>query len=336
MRRINLSFYSFIFSVLTISSIVIALLYKIFPLFTSKALYLCQKLFSNIMLDVPRSFTNTFLLIMGVILGIGFFSLLLQLIKTRTFLRRLLVKRIKISSPLARILERLGLTNKVILVRNRNLFSFCYGIFSPSIVISTDLVKSLTSKELEAVLLHEQSHLMSRDPVKVLLGKTFSSMFFFLPLLRELYKNTEAVNEMLADQWTIGHQESSVFLRSALKKILAKPQLSIAAVSHASGPDYFEIRIHRLINPGIKHQFRLSLGSLVTTFLFILISWFFLQAPVSAFHMGPMDNSTSLLCSMEQSCSEQCHSDTDQRSFSTNKQINYSSSQLRFSEKQCD
>lgn len=329
MKRINISFYVFIFATLAVSLAITTLLYKASPLFTSKTLFLCQKFISNIMIEIPRSLPGTLILVVGLVLGIGLLSFLVQLLKTRIFLRKLLIKRINMSSDLEKTLRALNLVEKVILVKDKNLFSFCCGIFSPSIVVSTGLVKSLTDKELEAVLLHEQSHLISRDPIKVLLGKTFSSMFFFLPIFKELNKNIEAVNELLADQWTISHQENPAFLRGALKKILAAPQLNLATVSSVSGPDYFEIRIHRLINPGTKHKFRLSLVSLLTTFLFVLVSWFLLQTPVSAFHMDSMDDSAYFLCSADQSCSEQCHTDTEQPT-------NYIPTYLLLPENKCD
>lgn len=328
MKRINISFYVFIFAALAVSLVITTLLYKASPLLTSKPLFLCQKFISNIMFEVPRSLPYTLILATGVVLGTGLLSFLVQLVKTHIYLRKLLLNRVYIPSRLVKILETLGLKDKVILVKDRNLFSFCCGIFSPHIVITTSLVQSLADKELEAVLLHEQSHLISKDPIKVLIGKTLSSMFFFLPIFRELHKNIEAVNELLADQWTVNHQENSTFLRGALKKILAEPQLNLAAVSNVSGPNYFEIRIHRLINPGIKHKFRLSLVSLVTTFLFVLVSWFLLQTPVSAFHMDSKDNSTYFLCSVDQSCSQQCHTNTEQPT-------NYIPTYLFLPEKKC-
>ncbi|MCL4417111.1 MAG: M56 family metallopeptidase [Patescibacteria group bacterium] len=281
------------------------------------------------MLEVPRSLPNVFILAIGVVLGTGLLSFILQLIKTKIFIRKLLMNRVNTTLYLAKVLDKLGLTNKVILVNDNNLFSFCCGIFSPHIVVTTGLVQSLTDKELEAVLLHEQSHLLSRDPVKVLIGKTFSSMFFFLPIFADLHKNIEAVNELLADQWTISRQQNSTFLRGALKKILASPQLNFSTVSNASGPDYFEIRINRLVNPGTKHRLRLSSVSFITTFLFIFFSWFLLQTPVSAFHMDSKSDSTYFLCSDNQSCSKQCHPYFEQST-------NYIPAHLFLPEKKCD
>lgn len=307
MTRINHSFNILILLALTTGLIIVALLTKLFPMVTSKVFIFCQKLLSDSVLEIPRAFPDAFVFAIGIMLGIGFLSFFLQLCKTHVLLKKLLTRRTTLSNDLRTTIGSLGLANKVILIRDRSLSSFCCGILSPRVVITTSLVKSLTRKELEAVLLHEQSHLIGRDPIKVLVGKTFSSMFFFLPLFGELYKNIEATNEFLADQWTINNQGQITFIRGALKKILAAPQLSLAVVSNISGPDYFEIRIQRLVCPGIKHKFKLSLASWVTTLLFIFLSWFVIQTPVNASHMDSHKDSPNILCTAEKSYSSQCY-----------------------------
>ena len=328
MKRINYSFYFLIFNAAIVSSVLIVFLYKTFPLSSSKTLFFCQKLISDIMIEIPRSLSGTLVLTTGAILTIGLLSFLVQLIRTHLLLRRLLKNKVKITGNLIKIIASLGLTNKVTLVKDNNLFSFCFGVFSPHIVITTALINSLAEKELEAVLLHEQSHLINKDPMKLLVGKTISSMFFFLPIFRELHKNIEGVNELLADQWTIKYQQRTTFLRGALKKILSTPQLNLATVSGVSGPDYFEIRIYRLVNPGVKHKFTVSLISLFTSIIFVLTSWFLLLTPVNANHMGFHSSSPATLGSSDQTCSEQCHSAIDKRK-------TYAPSQSIFVEKEC-
>ena len=309
MKKSNFHFYILISFALTAGAVMIAVLNKVFPLFISKGLFLCQKFISNVMFEIPNSFPGVFVLAIGAVLGIGLLSFLLQLGRTHLLVRKLFANKVNIPKKLINVIATLGLTDKVILIKDKDLFSFCYGIFSPHIVLTTTLLKTLTNRELEAVLLHEQSHLMNRDTLKVLIGKTFSSMFFFLPIFRELHKNTEAINELLADQWAIGYQEKTTFLRSALKKMLLSPQLDFATVSNASGPDYFEIRIHRLVNPGIKYHSNVSLKSLLTGIIFIFLSWFLLITPVNASHMETQSNYDYFLCSEDQSCPNRCSSD---------------------------
>lgn len=315
MKRINYLFYVFVFFALAVGVIIIALINKTFPLFTSKTLFLCQKFISDVMFELPHSLPTALALTIGVVLGTGLLSFLLQLLRTHFLLRKLLRKRVEIPKDLIKVMATLGLTDKIILVNDHSLSSFCGGLFSPLIVVSTGLIEALTDKELEAVLLHEQSHLLSRDPLKVLLGKTFSLMFFFLPIFGELHKNVEAVDELLADQWTINRQQESTYLRQALKKILATPQLNLNMVANVSGPDFLEIRIHRLVNPEMKHKFRFSLVSMITTILFFVVSWFLLQTPVSAFHMDTRADSTYFLCSIDHACSNQCRHDPNKLTY---------------------
>lgn len=300
----NKSFYVLLFFTLIIGFLTTGILYKSLPLFAADNLVFCQKLASHIMFKIPRSLILGVVLTFTGILVLGFLSFLLQLIRTQIFLGKLFLKRIKNTKYLIKISERLNLNEKVILVKERKLYSFCSGIFRPKIILSTALLRTLSKKELEAVLLHEQSHMLMRDPLKVLLGKTVSSMFFFLPIFKELYKNIEATNELLADQWTMRSQKNSLFLRHALKKILAAPNINLLTASGISGSDYFEIRINRLINPAIKQRLRVSLFSLITTSAFILTALLMLQSPASAFHTASIEEN--------EFCANQCEVDLEE------------------------
>lgn len=273
--RFNGSFLSLIFLSIVAIFITLALFTKTLPILAAKTLYFCQQY------TIP----NTFILTLGVAMTLGTLSFLVQLWKTKKLVKRLLLKRITITKRVGKILTPLGLENKVYLIEEPNLFSLCFGIISPYIIITTGLVYSLNNKELEAVLLHEQSHLYNHDPFKILLGKTIASMFFFLPIFRELYNNMNTTNEILADLFVIRSQGNSSFLKSTLKKILIRPQIRFATVPAISNPDSLEIRIHRIVNPTGKRNFRISPMSILTSMVFFVASLLFLQAPVNAFQM---------------------------------------------------
>jgi len=230
------------------------------------------------------------------ILLLGILSFLAQLYRTHSMHKMFSQKRVSFNKRLQKAVSALGLENKVYLIKDLKLFSFCSGILRQRIIITTGLVASLSEGELEAVLLHEQAHLKNFDPVKVLLGKTISSMFFFLPIFAQLNKNMIAANEMLADNWAIKAQNGSDFLRSAIRKIIATPQVNLATAP-AIAPDSLEIRIHRLINPAFEHKFHLSPASILTSILFVVMSWFLLQTPVNAFQMESSSESAYFLCS---------------------------------------
>jgi len=305
-HKINTAFILLLFLGLITATVVIALLSKTFPLLTTNAIYFCQQFISNTLFKVPNLLPNTIVLALVPLLSLGILSFLVQLYKTYSMQKRLSQKRLNFDKRLQNIVSALGLLDKVYLIKDMNLFSFCSGIINQHIIITTSLVASLSDKELEAVLLHEQAHLKNLDPIKVLLGKTVSMMFFFLPIFAELNKNMIATNEILADNWTIKVQNGSWFLRSAIRKIIATPQANFAFAPNIAS-DSLEIRIHRLVNPAFEHKFHLSPASILTSILFVLMSWFLLQTPVNAFQMESQSESAYFLCSADNACRQECH-----------------------------
>ncbi len=307
----NRSFLTLILFSLITGFITFALFAKTLPLIASKTLYFCQQFISNTLLEIPKSFPNTIILALGTALLLGTLSFLIQLWKTQKLAKGLLAKQVKIPRKVKNILVPLGLSNKVYVIKDENLFSFCFGILSPHIIITSHLVNKLNNKELEAVFLHELAHLQSHDPLKILLGKTIASTFFFLPIFSELNNNINTDNEILADKFVTNVQQDTSYLKTALKKILScEAQVRFATVPAISNPDHLEARIHQLINPALSRSLGISLKSILTSLAFIVVSWFFLQTPVSAFQMephmeAPMEPSY-FVCASGNACSEQC------------------------------
>ncbi len=308
----NRSFLTLILFSLIAGFITFALFAKTLPLIASKTLYFCQQFISNTLLQIPKSFPNTIVFALGTALLVGTLSFLVQLWKTQKLVKGLLAKQVKMPRKVKSILVPLGLSNKVYVIKDENLFSFCFGILSPHIIITANLVNRLSNKELEAVFLHEQAHIQSHDPLKILFGKTMASTFFFLPIFSELNNTMNADNEILADKFVINAQQDTSYLRMALKKILScQTQARFATVPAISNPDHLEARIYQLIHPTLPLGFGISLKSILTSLAFIVISWFFLQTPVSAFQMESHPETTTessyFLCSSNNACLKQCH-----------------------------
>ncbi|MEK7534489.1 MAG: M56 family metallopeptidase [Patescibacteria group bacterium] len=310
-NKFNGSFLSLFFSGVVATGIIVAIFAKTLPFFAAKAIYYCQQfisntLTSNTLFQIPHTLHHFLILALIVSLVLGILSFSVQLVKTHGLLTRLLAKRVGIPNNIQRTIAFLGLGGKVYLIKDDNLFSLCFGIVSPRIIITTALVYSLTNKELEAVILHEQSHVQNHDPFKILLGKTVTSMFFFLPIFSQLNKNMNATSELVADQWAITAQRGTMFLRGALKKILSRPQVTFATVPAISNPDNLEIRISKLTNKTVQRGSGISLASIITSLLFLLLSWFILRTPVSVFSMEHSKEPSYFLCSSDNACSEQC------------------------------
>lgn len=321
--KYNLSFVALLLLSLFAGTIIVALLTKTSSLFISQALYFCQKLVSNTLFQIPNSLLGGFLFIPGLILTAGVLSFLVQLGKTYQLLRQLSARKIRIPLGIRKMIDSLNLNNKVSLVEDNRLFSFCSGILSPRIIITTGLTLVLNEKELEAVLLHEQAHLRSRDPLKVLFGKTIASMFFFLPLFSELHKNMEGASELLADSWTVANQESATFLKGALKKILATPQVSITGVPAVANLDHLELRIQKIVNPSLQTRFSVSSVSAITSILFVVMSWFMLQTPVGAFQAEHSSEPSYFLCSSDNACRQECNTNAQKSSVSNPEDLFY-------------
>lgn len=296
-KKYNLGFGVMVFFTVVTITIFTALLSKSLLTFIPETLVFCQQFLSNTLFKIPQNFSNFLILAVFFMLAMGLLSFMIQLLKTHLFLKRLLIKKLKIPRKFRKTLISLNMSGKVILIKDQNLFSFCSGIFSSRIIITTGLILSLTEKELEAVLLHEQAHLDNLDSLKILLGKTISSMFFFLPIFSDLHQNMIAGSELLADKFTLEKQQEGQFLKSAIKKILIHPQVNLNLVPAVANPDYLEIRIRRLVDPSIKIKLYVSPTSIITSLLFVMFSWFLLQTPVQAFQSKHMNEQPSQNCS---------------------------------------
>ncbi len=305
-NKFNGSFFLLLFSSTITIGIIAAIFAKTLPLFAAKVIYYCKQLFSSTVFQIPHLLGIVIVSLLVTALMLGILSFLIQLFKTNMLLKKLLLRRVIMPKRVWKIIFPLGLGNNVYLVNDKNLFSFCAGIVLPRIIITTGLVESLTNKELEAVFLHEQAHLQSRDPLKIILGKTLASMFFFLPIFSQLNRNMNATNEILADRFVLNSQRGTIYLRGALKKILRTPQVALATVPGIASPDHLEIRIRRLMNPTIQHSFRVSLLSIFTSLVFLTLGLLFLQAPVSAFQTQHSAYPSYFLCSADNACSREC------------------------------
>lgn len=308
--KINYSYISLILLGLATVILFIALLMKAYPLFLAGSPSVCQWYLSRTLYELPRSLPGLFLLIAGSILSIGIVSVGVQLIRTHRLYRSIRRRQIPLTGSLQTVVHRIGLTHRVILVADDNLYSFCFGFLRPRVIISSGLVSHLSYKELEAVLLHEQAHLKNRDPLKLLVGNAVATMFFFLPVFAELYRNMEASNELIADSWTTAVQKDTLFLRRALRKIIAQAPLTLAAVAGISHPDHIEIRVHQLKNMKIKQKLTLSYRSIVGSLIFLVGGIFILQTPVEAFRTQSPNESIYSVCSTDAACRQGCEAGT--------------------------
>ncbi len=112
-----------------------------------------------------------------------------------------------------------GNTPKVYLIDNANPVAFSFRSFKPIIFISAGLIELLNKKEIEAVLLHELSHLKRKASI---LTMSTSLLRFFSPLsfpLLTRFHHDSNLEEMRADRFATRMQKTDRHIISAKRKI---------------------------------------------------------------------------------------------------------------------
>lgn len=125
-------------------------------------------------------------------------------------------------------------------------YAFTYGIWHPRIVVSTGLVRATTHDELVAVLRHEDFHRRHRDPLRVLVLRTWAAAFFLIPVLGALLQRVLDRQELRADRAAVracGVTPVAGALLKAVGEPAAAPGTALAAMG---GPALLEARVTQL------------------------------------------------------------------------------------------
>jgi hypothetical protein len=142
---------------------------------------------------------------------------LFSLIKTQRKIEMLLkYKTDTFPKKLSIVLEKAGIKNdRVVVTKKVQDYAFSYGVRSQKIMLSEGLINKLTTKQLEAVVLHEWYHLKSKHSPLLIISEIFSSTLFFLPLVKEIHRKMKVVFEYQADSFASGIQGSNSHLKLA-------------------------------------------------------------------------------------------------------------------------
>lgn len=218
----------------------------------------CENMLSNHHRGVTTSVFTVLSLIIFSILG-SLIHMVYFVLKTRRFVLSLTGSRqAVIPTKLNHTLNRLGIKNRVLYVNSKSPVAFCYGYFSPKIIISDSFIKNLTNKELEAVLLHEMRHMKNYDPLKILILRGISKGFFYLPLLGNLTNEFVLNRELDIDKEVMNKQKTEANIGSAiLKAIKMKTSYSFSPNLMIGGFNQFEERVKGIVDPSYKRKYNL-------------------------------------------------------------------------------
>lgn len=194
---------------------------------------------------------------------------------TTTITIKQLLKSAEPPSPgLKMLLHQLNLETQVVVIPATQPLAFCFGFLTPRICLSKGLLNILTPDELKGVLLHEESHCRHYDPLQILLLKTISMLFFFLPVVQEWSAIYQIKIELRADAHAIA-AGNKIALAGALYRLLRHSSHPIPGIAIAS-LNVSSIRIAALL--GDKNILpRVSFRSLlISSFILWFICLFFM------------------------------------------------------------
>lgn len=110
--------------------------------------------------------------------------------------------------------------------------AFCAGFLRPRVYVSAGALELLSVDELGAVLLHEEHHRGTRDPLRLACARVLNQALFFLPALRPLSDRYSELAEQRADAAAIeGAAGAKAPLASALLAFEAGAPAGSAGIS---------------------------------------------------------------------------------------------------------
>lgn len=147
-------------------------------------------------------------------------SVAVALISSIRLLRRTtrITRRTAVAAPSALVAAaaRTGASNALRAFEDQVPLAYTAGLLRPRIWISTGLAGVVTEDELEAVLWHEREHLRRYDPLRVLIARVVTSLFFLVPWIRVQAARFEVAKELDADRAALRAQRGPASLAGAL------------------------------------------------------------------------------------------------------------------------
>lgn len=165
-------------------------------------------------------------ILMGLFLFVFVTVVVIELVRfitaTNQFLRKHVSNGVVHTSPkLKKAMQTVGSETRVQEVRSDQPLVFCHGFFEPRICIASALVERLGDQELLAVLFHEQHHVITRQPIKMLFVKLFRVSLWFVPWFNLLTKKYFTYVELAADEHATVQLKDKTSLARALDAIIS-------------------------------------------------------------------------------------------------------------------
>lgn len=150
-----------------------------------------------------------------------------------------------------RLADRLGAPRLRVRVRaSRRPLALISGLRRPTLLLSTWMLCSLDSREIESVLAHELGHMARRDYPVIWIATVLRDAFFYVPTSRTAYRHLQTEKETACDDLAVSVTQRPLALASALAKVWQEAVRGPApgvAPAFAGEEGWIEQRIERLI-----------------------------------------------------------------------------------------
>lgn len=257
MRKIH----NILYTIISVSTFVLTIfslgLLKLIPVLEQR-IYYCQAFIQSLSVQLFTNQINTLsFIVISVLFSFIFLKIFFALYRINN-LKKNVVSSNNIPSVLKKQMEKYTLKKHVYLIEDIEMYAFCFGILHPKIYISTMLLKHISSKELEAILLHEKYHVDHKDSLRNILIYISKMIFAFFPFVSDLGESYKIRSEILADKAATDILGDTKPLLSVLRKMISAstfPSIAVAALADEA----LEYRIRTLItNEPYKKKFPLN------------------------------------------------------------------------------
>jgi len=187
---------------------------------------------------------------------------LASLLKVKINLERRKVRDARVE----KLSEIYKLKGRVIIVKEKKPFAKVLGFFSPKIYLSSGLIKVMSFSELKAVLIHEKSHLESKDNLLriILFFVSYSTPFYLI--FSWLFEKFIEFQEVKADRLVVKALGKRPLLL-AMRKLLDDPFGDKISSGYAN---YLERRLKAITKAKVNTRSFLPPLFIVVLFIFLL------------------------------------------------------------------
>lgn len=261
-------FYMLLALAALITASLIAVIVNLWPLYAHEVMNLCLRSWSVLTAHLPAVGALVLPIGFGIMVGLGIWTCLRQMLSTRRFTQAIRDGRDPIPPLLQHLAHDLDIADRIDVIWDERAYAFCYGLWRPRICLSTELLALLDIDELRALLIHERHHLRRRDPLRKLVTQTLVRALSVFPIVDDLAYHCRLTQEVAADDAAVRDSGSPAPLAAALFKLWTANHPSPSSDAAVGAFSITEARIAYLLH-GHRALSRSPWPRVVTTWLLI-------------------------------------------------------------------